>query len=213
VTDDKTPVTGPALVVTTRYLRRGPRRVALRTRAITIPGTFQLSKVLGACIGALLCLALSAGPAMALGMWQLAIIVAVFGALGGVLVTSWSPLKGESFMRWLVLWSAHRMGLVKIGGRYVRAYVGTTAVQRAPFGMSQMVRSYVEAEPTPTNTPPLFPVLPVVDASRVPLPPPPVVPHVPSPGAPGTGAVMGRTVVLTPPNAAAVPAGAASRAS
>lgn len=118
--------------------------MALKTRAVSIPGTYQLSKVVGVSLGAFLMLAITIGPCLAIGLWQIAIFAAVLGGGLGLLVTSWSPLKGESLARWLLLWSAKRMGLVKRGGRYLRVYVGMTAVKRAPFGLAQMVKSYEE---------------------------------------------------------------------
>lgn len=138
---------GPALVVTTKYLRKGPRRIALRTKAVALPGTYQLSKVLGGGLGAAGAMLLSAPILLGFGIWQMFIVAGALGGLGGVFIVSWSPLRGESLARWFLLFSAKRRGLVMVGSRYHRAYVGSCPVDRPTFGRVQVVRSYTELRP------------------------------------------------------------------
>lgn len=135
---------GPLLAFTTKYLRRGPRRMALRTKHISLPGTYQLSRVLGAAAGGVLGLVLSFPLATLTGMWLFAVIGATLGGGAGVFATTWSPLRGESLARWAMVTTAKRSGMVKIGGRWVRAYVGVAPLRRSPLGPTQVVATFTE---------------------------------------------------------------------
>jgi len=145
---------GPALVFTTRFLRKGPRRIALRTQALAIPGTYELSKVIGAGVGIILGLILGFPIFAVTGTWLAIVAMATIGSMAGIFMVSWSPLKGESIMKWFILHTAKRNSLIEQNGGFVRAYVGGTVVQRSLFREAQMVRTYVEAEsPQPGSMP------------------------------------------------------------
>lgn len=150
-TDDSAALEGPTLAFTTRYLRRGPRRIALRTKTIALPGTYRLSRVLGGAGGAVAGLTVGLPLGAGTGIWWFTIIVASAGFLLGVFATSWSPLKGESLGRWALLMSAKRTGLVHIGGRWVRAYVGVCPLSRVADGPTQVVAAFVEGSGTPLS--------------------------------------------------------------
>lgn len=155
-TDNSTALEGPTLAFTTRYLRRGPRRIALRTKTIALPGTYRLSRVLGGAAGAAAGLTIGLPLGAGTGIWWFTIIVASAGFLLGVFATSWSPLKGESLGRWALLKSAKRTGLVRIGGRWVRAYVGVCPLSRVASGPTRVVAGFVDssgASPAPTTPP------------------------------------------------------------
>ena len=145
---------GPALVFTTRFLRKGPRRIALRTQALAIPGTYELSQVIGAGVGIIIGLILGFPIFAVTGTWLAIVAMATIGSMAGIFMVSWSPLKGESIMKWFILHTAKRNSLIEQNGGFVRAYVGGTVVQRSLFREAQMVRTYVEAEsPRPGSIP------------------------------------------------------------
>lgn len=137
-------VRGPALIVTTTLLKPAPRRIALQTRSIQIPGTYEVRKVVGAVLGAV-ALTVACLPLLTIfHAFYLAITTLAIGALLGIVASSWSPLRSESLTQWVLLKSAKRSGLVRAQGRYVRAYVGTCQMDRAPFGPVQTVPNSVE---------------------------------------------------------------------
>jgi hypothetical protein len=206
---------GPSLIVTTRYLRRGPRRVALRTRSVALPGTYELTKVVGGGIGGLLVMLLSLPVVMITGAWEFLMVGLALGAVGGVFVTSWSPLRGESLARWFLLYSAKRSGLVHVRGRWGRVYVGVCALNRSAFGRVKMVSTCVEVPPQGGPAAPIVGIRPAKASAaasaatepglderseapkRAPLRPavPDEVLHAPGP------TFMGRSVVVAPPPA------------
>ena len=138
---------GPALVMTTQFLKKSPRRIALRTQSLAIPGTYELSKVIGAGVGLFAGLFLGVPLYLITGTWLALVVFATLGALGGIFIVSWSPLKGESILKWFVLHTAKRNQLISQGGGYARAYVGGAVVRRSLFKNAQMVKAYVEADP------------------------------------------------------------------
>ena len=144
---------GPALVFTTRYLRKGPRRISLRTYALAIPGTYQLSKVIGAGVGAIAGLILGFPVFAVTGTWLAIVALATIGAMGGIFAVSWSPLKGESVLKWFILHTAKRNSLIEQNGGFVRAYVGGAVVRRSLYREAQIVRAYVEASPVSEAVP------------------------------------------------------------
>ena len=133
------------MVFTTPYLRRAPRRVALSTQAFALPGTYQLSKVIGAAVGALI----FAIPGFILlgifGAWWSIVAFSSVGGIVGVAISSWKSSTGEGLAQWALLFAAKRTGLVKIGGRWVRAYVGACRLSRPMFGPVQVVAASTEA--------------------------------------------------------------------
>jgi hypothetical protein len=135
---------GPAMVFTTPYLRRAPRRVALSTQAISLPGTYQLSRVIGAVVGGIVGII----PGLILldifSTWYPLLVLMILGGTAGVGATTWKSSTGESFIQWALLFVAKRTGLVKIRGRWVRAYVGACRLERAAFGPVQVVAASVE---------------------------------------------------------------------
>ena len=77
--------------------------------------------------------------------WYPLLVLMTLGGTAGVGVTTWKSSTGESLVQWVLLFVAKRTGLVKIQGRWVRAYVGACRLERAAFGPVQVIASSVEA--------------------------------------------------------------------
>ena len=138
------PPRGPALVFTTPYLRKAPRRIALSTQALSLPGTYQLSRVVGGLVGALVLGIPGFVLVGVFGVWYPALAFATIGAIAGVGATTWKSSTGESAVQWALLFAAKRSGLVKVGGRWVHAYAGACRLSRAAFGPVRVVAASIE---------------------------------------------------------------------
>jgi len=140
-------------VVTTSFLRRAPRRVAIRTKGLSLPGTYRLSRLLAGAAGAGAGAGLGLPVASVLGNWAVLAVTVGLGAGAGVFLASWSPLRGESIVRWALLATAKRNGLVRVGGRFVRAYVGVAPLARVAAGPTRTVPGAVPVPVAGTKAP------------------------------------------------------------
>jgi hypothetical protein len=138
------------MIAATTMLRPPPARIGKLTDNITLPRTIELKKALAAAGGAmfgvfmwLFLLGWFAGHSV----MSLLLSMAVFGAVG-VLVVSWSPLRGESLARWAGLSaSTLRADRVQVDGQKVRAYIGVAPLMYTAAGGVQVFASAVEIVP------------------------------------------------------------------
>ena len=158
----------PVMLVATDLLRSPPTRIA-KLGPVVFPRSITIKTAAGVVGGGI------AGmfPAfVVLGLSLSAVIWGVMlgGAAGAVLV-NWSPLRGESFARWVGLnVSVLRSDTVEVGGHRTRLFVGTARVRRAAAGRVRVMRGAVSvpAGSVDSRGVPIPMVSPVFDSSSVP---------------------------------------------
>lgn len=121
-------MSGPVMLSCTTLLRPGPSRVGSLGANITLPRTVKTSSLIAGGIGGVAGLLLFAPFAALFGLNAL-IVGAAVGGFAGIGLTSWSPLRGESFSTWAMVLVKNRSGRVQLGehvldGKDVRAYIG-----------------------------------------------------------------------------------------
>lgn len=122
---------GPAMVIATSVMKRGPVRIAKISEDIVLPRPVRLSVLLAASAGALLGLALG----LAVGGVSGGIYGALFFGASGALAVTWSPLQGESLSKWLELsWGTRRRSHFRLEGQAVRVAVGICPVPDPVMG-------------------------------------------------------------------------------
>lgn len=135
------------MLAVTNVLRPPPARIGRLSDDLVLPRTFELRKVIAVGLGVLAGMFLWVFPIGLLtgySLLSLAIIAGITGFAGLVLV-SWSPLRGESFAMWLGLsvgtLSADR---VRIEGRRVRAYLGIAPLPFVAQGRTRIMSGAVD---------------------------------------------------------------------
>lgn len=141
---DRTTVEGPPMVCATPVMRPGGHRIGKIVGDIALPRTVPLPTAVltavGAVLGGLAAL-LVAGFSAALGIG-----IGIGGAAGYALAT-FSPLRGESMLTWLVLTARSRRRRQKLDGKKVTFGVGAAFATRAPVGPVLLGRSAVRVNP------------------------------------------------------------------
>lgn len=135
-------VTGPAMLAVTNILRPPRARVGKITENFVLPRTIELRKLLvggaGVFVGLLFWL-FFLGFIVGHTLMPMLFSGAFFGALS-IFLISWSPLRGESFARWLGLSaSTIRADRVRVDGIRARAYLGIAPLQYTAAGRTRIL--------------------------------------------------------------------------
>lgn len=127
MSEPQDPVTGPQMVVATPVMKRGPVRISQIGSDITLPRPVRAVALAAVVVGGLL------GSFIGLVLGGLSSIMygaLIFAAIGYGLVT-FSPLQGESFLKWAELtWGTKRRANFTIDGQHARVSVGVCPVPR-----------------------------------------------------------------------------------
>lgn len=137
-------VSGPVMLCVTKVMDPGGLRIARLWGNVTLPRTVPVKSLIAGGSGALFGLfigALLGGgvPGLTYG--------GVFGAGSGIALVSWSPLKNETFWRWLTLHYETRRRQITVDGRPVIVAVGICRI-------STPARGSVRIAPGAINVPP-----------------------------------------------------------
>ncbi len=138
---------GPVMLAVTNILRPPPARIGRISEDIVLPRTFEVRKVIAVGLGVVSGMFLwffPVGLLTSYSLLSLAIVCTITG-FGGLVFVSWSPLRGESFGRWLGL-SAETLSAdrVRIEGQRVRAYLGIAPLPFTAAGRIRIVAGAVE---------------------------------------------------------------------
>lgn len=130
---------GPSMICATGVMRTGPTRIG-RVGGFTLPRTVSVVALAGSAVGAMLGMAL----ASMLGSDLTAYVYgAAFGGAGGWFVVSYSPLRGESLLKWFQLQASTATRARYIDGERVTLAVGVALLPRPPVGRVRLLRSAV----------------------------------------------------------------------
>lgn len=195
---------GPVMIAATDIMRPPPTRIGKIGGNITLPRTVPLKAAVAALVGALVGL-FFAFPIAGIGLNAL-IWGGIVGGAAGVVAVTWSPLRGESLLRWLGLnVRAAAASKVRIDGKPVRLYIGVAPLARSAVGPARLVPGAVNVPagevddrgvpiPPRRRVPALDPAAAALDAQLSPeLPPdrpdgPPAASGAHPPAAPGRAA-------------------------
>lgn len=138
------------MIAATNMLRPPPARIGKISENIVLPRTIELRKALAAVGGGLFGVfawLFPIGLISGYSVMSLLLTCTAFGGLG-LLLVSWSPLRGESFSRWVGL-SANtfRADRVRVDGQKVRAYIGVAPLSCTASGKVQIFSAAVDIIP------------------------------------------------------------------
>lgn len=135
---------GPPMLSATEILRTPPTRIGKITESIVLPRTVSLVSLIATGVGLVLGAIVSLPFFGLLGLRGVLLITVLMGAIGLGVVTL-SPIKGESFTKWLGL-SVARLGKpkVEINGRSARVYIGVAPLLATAGGAVQVLSSATE---------------------------------------------------------------------
>ena len=140
---------GPVMLSATETLKTPPLRLGKISENIILPRSVEVKKILAVALGLILVFPLF----VILGMvfkhnFTLFFVLELAGGAAGLLMVSWSPIKGESFSKWLGLASSSRASKkVYIRGKEVRVYIGIAPLQSTACGSVRIVASAVTVVP------------------------------------------------------------------
>lgn len=146
------------MLVCTSVLRRAPIRIGGLGERITFHRTVRLAAVVAGALGGLAGLFLGGVVSVFVGGFNALLYSSVVGVMCGLAAESWSPLRGESMLRWfglMVTTSARRR--IDVNGTAKRAYIGLCALSRVAHGPVQFRGAADELEGSPGNGPLLRP--------------------------------------------------------
>lgn len=130
------------MLAVTNMLRPPPARIGKITDNLVLPRTIELRKLLAAGTGVfagLLFWIFPLGLVTKYSLMSMMLSSVTFGVLG-VFLISWSPMRGESFARWLGLSAASlRADKVRVDGVRVRAYLGISPLRYTAAGRTRIV--------------------------------------------------------------------------
>lgn len=132
------------MINATRVMKTEGMRIGRISRDITLPRTVRLVTA-GAVLGGAIFFVLVA--AMFGASWNNMIYAAMLGGLTGYMLTSFSPLRGESLTTWVTLQITSMRSTRRIDGKPVMLSVGIAPAQRLPAGKIQLKRSAVKVAP------------------------------------------------------------------
>lgn len=132
------------MLAATNMLRPPPARIGKIGRDFTLPRSVPVKNLVGAIVGAVGSLFLTAVT----GSLQIMLFGLFLGGGAGVLAVTWSPMKGESLLKWLSLTgNTARQDRVVINGRKVRAYIGVAPLGWSAKGRTEVLNGAVEVMP------------------------------------------------------------------
>ncbi len=144
---DESTRTGPVMLVCTSVLRRAPLRIGGLGERITFHRTVRVAVIAYGAVGVFVGFVAGALISIFVGGFNLIVYATATGGMLGVAAESWSPLRGESILRWLglmVTTSARRQ--VEMEGASRRVYIGLCALNRVAAGPVHLRGAAVEAE-------------------------------------------------------------------
>lgn len=137
---------GPLMIAATKILKPGPTRIARLVPGVTLPRTIPITTlfvVAGfSAFGLLVMLALPFFSSLT----SILTGTVLFGGLG-VVVTTYSPLKGESMLRWFGLEVSARRQRIEVNGEPAKVYIGLCPIDRVAVGEVRILPSAVEVPP------------------------------------------------------------------
>ena len=140
------PASGPVMICMTSALKPPPTRIAKIGDSFVLPRSIPLVQAAAAIGGGLLGLLLFSFtlPLFGFSLFRFLLTIVIFGFLG-VLISVWSPLKGESFATWIGL-NIGRFKLKKpsINGLPVKAYIGIAPLESSASGPVKIVSGAVD---------------------------------------------------------------------
>ena len=136
-------VQGPPMICATKILRPGGARIGKIAGNLTLPRTIPLNTAVASGIGIVVMLAFAA---VFLSGLQAYMYAAVVGGAAGYVITTYSPLKGESLLRWAGL-TLKNTGRMKYQGVPVVVAVGTAKAGRSSQTKVVIRRSSIPVSP------------------------------------------------------------------
>lgn len=135
--------TGPPMIAATAVMKPQPIKIGRISNDIVLPRAIPLMTALvvgGAAIfGAIFGTILAGGTGFGLG-------AGIFGFIAYIAI-NYSPLRGESFARWIALVTRTKTRQTVVDGKPVVVHVGIARVQRPAAGKTHLVASSVEVSP------------------------------------------------------------------
>ncbi len=121
------------MIAATKILKPGPARIAKIMPGVTLPRTVPLPTLFITAGMALVGLIVTVLIPFTRTITSVTLGTVFFGALG-VLVATYSPLKGESLVRWFGLEYSARRDRVTLNGKQARVYIGICPVHKVAAG-------------------------------------------------------------------------------
>lgn len=135
---------GPVMICATPIMRQGKTRIG-RVGGVTLPRTVEVVTLAAAVVGALVGVA----AAMAISSGMSAFIYgAIFGGAAGWFAVTYSPLQGESMLKWVELQLNTSRRARYIEGERVLLSVGLGVLPHASRGRVRLLRSAVRIPST-----------------------------------------------------------------
>jgi hypothetical protein len=134
----------PLMLCATPVLKSGPVRIGRIGSHITLPRTVPIVNVVVSLFGALGMFGLVLPFTSSIMSMVLSLTL---GGLAGWIAVSYSPLKGESMVKWLGLQVASRMNRIEVDGRPARAYVGVCLIPEVARGQVRILPGAVNVAP------------------------------------------------------------------
>lgn len=135
---------GPVMICATPIMRQGKTRIG-RVGGVTLPRTVEVVTLAAAVVGALVGIA----AAMVISSGMTAFIYgAIFGGAAGWFAVTYSPLQGESLLKWVELQLNTSRRARYIEGERVLLSVGLAVLPHASRGRVRLLRSAVRIPST-----------------------------------------------------------------
>jgi hypothetical protein len=133
------------MLAATNMLRPPPARIGKISKDFALPRSVPVKNLVGAAGGVVL-LAIFVLPF--LPNFEGLVITLAGGSFLGVLAVTWSPIKGESLLKWAELQAdSRRKSKVVINGKVVRAYIGLAPLHWSAAGKTALRPGAVEVHP------------------------------------------------------------------
>ncbi len=121
------------MIAATKILKPGPARIAKIMPGVTLPRTVPIPTLFITGGFMLLGLFITVSIPLTRTLTSVTMGMVLFGALG-VLIATYSPIKGESMVRWFGLEYSARRDRVKLNGQLSRVYIGICPVHKVAAG-------------------------------------------------------------------------------
>jgi hypothetical protein len=135
---------GPIMLAATTVLRGHKARIGKIVGDIALPRTVPVVNLVAGSIGVLLGLFIGA---LVQGTLQMTIYSGLIGGGIGVFLVTYSPLQGESMLKWIGLSIAAKRQEVKIDGQTVRVAIGVAYLSQPARGRVHILRGAVDINP------------------------------------------------------------------
>lgn len=141
---DEEEQSGPVMLVATSMMRPPKTRIGRIGKDFTLPFTIPLINLIALALGALVGLML----ALPFGSFQGFAFGAIGGGVAGLAAVTMSPIKGESFAKWLGLSVSNlRAQKVSYNGLPAKVYIGVAPLRSTALGKVHMVAGAAEVLP------------------------------------------------------------------